>query len=107
MTEASGVRWQRIETMQQVPETGFLRLPQIIGQKAITLEQAQRNRAEGRRGRRARPGRPGLIPVSASTWWAGVRTGRYPKPVKMGSAALWRAEDIRALIEKISRESVQ
>ena len=36
-----------------------------------------------------------FIPVSASTWWAGVRKGYYPKPVKLGpKMTAWRAEDI-------------
>ena len=40
------------------------------------------------------------IPVCKSTWWAGVKNGRYPKPVKLGPrVTVWRAEDIRALIE--------
>ena len=43
----------------------------------------------------------GPIPVSKSTWWAGVKTGRYPKPVKLGPRiTAWRVEDIRALIER-------
>jgi len=42
----------------------------------------------------------GPIPVSKSTWWAGVASGRYPKPVKLGPRiTAWRAEDIHALIE--------
>jgi prophage regulatory protein len=45
----------------------------------------------------------GPIPVSKSTWWAGVKSGRYPKPVKLGPRITdWRVEDIRALIEKPS-----
>lgn len=41
-----------------------------------------------------------VFPVSASTWWAGVRSGRYPKPIKLGARATgWRADDIRALID--------
>jgi predicted DNA-binding transcriptional regulator AlpA len=45
----------------------------------------------------------GPIPVSKSTWWAGVRSGRFPKPVKLGPrVTAWRVEDIRALIEKVS-----
>jgi prophage regulatory protein len=43
----------------------------------------------------------GPIPVSKSTWWAGVKSGRYPKPVKLGPRiTAWRVEDIRSLIEK-------
>lgn len=43
----------------------------------------------------------GLIPVSRSTWWAGVKSGRYPRPVRLGARAVaWRASDIAALIEK-------
>lgn len=39
-------------------------------------------------------------PVSRSTWLEGVRTGRFPSPVRLGVRAVaWRAADIRALIE--------
>ena len=42
----------------------------------------------------------GPIPVCKSTWWAGVKSGRYPKPVKLGPRiTAWRAEDIHDLIE--------
>ena len=42
----------------------------------------------------------GPIPVSRSSCWEGVRSGRYPKPVKLGPrTTAWRAEDIRAVIE--------
>lgn len=42
----------------------------------------------------------GPIPVSRSTWWAGVKDGRFPRPVKLGpKTTAWRAEDIRALFE--------
>ena len=41
----------------------------------------------------------GPIPISRSGWWAGVRTHRYPKPVKLGPrTTAWRAEDIHELI---------
>lgn len=43
----------------------------------------------------------GPIPVSKSTWWAGVKDGRFPKPIKFGSrVTAWRATDIRALFER-------
>ena len=58
-----------------LPKTGFLRLPAIIG-------------------------RNGLIPVTKSTWWAGIKTGRYPKPVKLSARiSAWRVEDVRAFID--------
>lgn len=60
---------------QPLPNTGFVRLPSIIGPN-------------------------GPIPVSKSTWWAGVKDGRFPKPVKLGPRiTAWRVDDIRALIE--------
>lgn len=69
--------------MHQLPETGYLRLPQIIGRPE------------------ADPPIPAVIPVGKSTWWAGVRSGRYPKPVKLGPrTTAWRVEDIRALIAR-------
>lgn len=43
----------------------------------------------------------GPIPVSRSTWWQGVKDGRFPQPIKLGPrVTVWRAEDIAALIEK-------
>ena len=65
--------------MYKLPESGFVRLPQIIGD--------------------TKRGIPAVIPVSKSTWWAGVRSSRYPAPVKLGPhTTAWRVEDIRALI---------
>lgn len=41
-----------------------------------------------------------VYPVGRSTWWAGVKSGRYPAPVKLGPrTTAWRVEDIRRLIE--------
>ena len=39
--------------------------------------------------------------ISRSTWWQGVKDGRYPKPIKHGRCTLWRVSDIRALIDEI------
>ena len=42
-----------------------------------------------------------LIPVSKSTWWDGVKKGRFPQPIKLGPrTTCWYAEDILALTEK-------
>lgn len=58
-----------------LPETGFLRLPQVLK----------------------------FIPVARSTWWAGIKEGKYPKGIKLGGrTTAWRVEDIRNLIEKLS-----
>lgn len=70
--------------MNNLPESGFLRLLQIIG----NLD--------------AEPPMTPIIPVSRSTWLKGVRTGRFPQPVKLGPrTTAWRAEDIRALIAQL------
>ena len=70
--------------MIHLPETGFLRLKQIIGDS------------------RANPPVPPLIPVKKTTWWVGVKRGRFPKPVHLGRGiTLWRVEDIRALIASL------
>jgi prophage regulatory protein len=39
-----------------------------------------------------------LLPVSRSTFYARVKVGSYPKPVKLGRISCWRSEDIDALI---------
>lgn len=42
----------------------------------------------------------GPLPIGKSTWWLGVKVGRYPKPIKLGPRiTAWRVEDIRALID--------
>ena len=70
-----------------LPENGFVRLSEIIGD------------------RNADPPRPALIPISSSSWWDGVKSGRYPPSVKLGPRiTAWRVEDIRALIERLGRE---
>ena len=44
-----------------------------------------------------------IVPISKSAWWEGCRTGRYPKPVKLGPrTTVWRAEEIKAFIERVS-----
>jgi predicted DNA-binding transcriptional regulator AlpA len=44
-----------------------------------------------------------LVPVSRSTWWAGCKSGRFPKPVKLGPrTTAWRSSDIAALLESIT-----
>ena len=63
------------------PTTGLLRIRQILAPE-------------------------GPIPVSKSTWWAGVKDGRFPKPIKLGvRVTVWRVEDIRALFEAPSDET--
>lgn len=42
----------------------------------------------------------GPIPVSKSTWWAGVSDGRFPRPIKLGPRiTVWRTDDVLDLIE--------
>ena len=39
------------------------------------------------------------FPVSKSTWWAGIRKGKYPAPIKIGERAVaWREADLRSLL---------
>ena len=45
-----------------------------------------------------------LVPVSKSTWWNGVRSGRFPRPVKLSQrTTCWRASEILRLIEDAER----
>ncbi len=67
--------------MNKLPETGFLRLSQIIGNP------------------KADPPIPAVIPISKSSWWKGVAEGRYPPGVRLGKrTTAWPVESIRALI---------
>jgi len=43
----------------------------------------------------------GPLPISKSTWWAGVKEGRYPAAVKLGRRiTAWKVADILALMER-------
>ena len=43
----------------------------------------------------------GPLPISKSTWWAGVKDGRYPAAVKLGRRiTAWKVADILALMER-------
>lgn len=61
--------------MYDMPETGFLRLSQVLS----------------------------VIPLGKTCWWKGVKSGRFPKPVKLSDrCTAWRVEDIRELISRLS-----
>jgi prophage regulatory protein len=43
-----------------------------------------------------------FVPVSKSSWWNGVKSGKFPQPVKLGErTTCWRASDIQALIDGV------
>ena len=59
-----------------VPTTGFLRLKQVLQ----------------------------FIPIGKTAWYAGIKEGRFPKPIQLSArTAVYRAQDISALIDKISQ----
>ncbi|MDB2389891.1 AlpA family transcriptional regulator [Alphaproteobacteria bacterium] len=62
----------------------LLRLKQIIGDP------------------KANPPIEAIIPISKSSWWEGVKTGRYPKAIKLGAnTTVWREDDVRRLIDNL------
>jgi predicted DNA-binding transcriptional regulator AlpA len=62
-----------------LPAEGYVRLPQILA----------------------------VIPISKSAWWAGVRSGRYPRSVRLGTrTTAWKVESIRQLIDRLGKEEV-
>ena len=63
-----------------LPDTGLLRLWQIIGCKRRKVEP--------------------IIPISRTSWFNGCSSGKFPAPIKLGErTTVWRVEDIRRLIE--------
>ena len=48
-----------------------------------------------------------IIKVSKSSWWEGVKSGRYPKAIKLGAnTTVWREDDVRDLVERISQSDL-
>jgi predicted DNA-binding transcriptional regulator AlpA len=65
-------RTNRTSALTSLPETGLLRIWDVLQ----------------------------FIRVSKTTWWNGVKSGRFPASVKDGGITAWRAEDIRAYIDR-------
>ncbi len=66
-----------MQHQNSLPQTGFVRLPAILK----------------------------IFPIGKSTWWQGVKDGKFPKPIKLGKrTTAWKVEDIKALIEKHSNQ---
>ena len=43
-----------------------------------------------------------IYPVSKSTWWAGVKSGRFPAGVRLSErTTAWRVSDIQKLIDSV------
>lgn len=60
-----------------LPETGFLRLRQVLQ----------------------------FIPIGPTRWYQGVRSGEFPAPVSLGPRAKgYRVADIRALIDRLNAQ---
>ena len=60
-----------------LPQEGFVRLPQVLH----------------------------VLGIGKTTFWEGIKTGRFPAPVKLGPrTAAWRVKDICDLIERLSHQ---
>ena len=59
-------------------EMGFMRLPEILN----------------------------YIPIGKSTWWKGVKSGRFPKGIKLGTrTTAWKKADIKRLLKDFEGSS--
>ncbi|MCU0925490.1 MAG: AlpA family phage regulatory protein [Hydrogenophaga sp.] len=66
--------------------SGFLRVSHILGNPRKGIEPR--------------------IPVSRSTWYAGIASGRYPKPIRLSEGvSVWRVSDIDALCAQIEQQA--
>lgn len=62
--------FKHADDFDSLPDSALVRMPQIIGH---------------------------LVPVSRSTWWRLVGSGRAPAPVKLSQGVTaWRVGDLRA-----------
>ena len=68
----------RIPELQELPNSGLLRIKQVLR----------------------------FVPVSRSNWWGGVKDGRFPRPVKLSArVTCWKAEDIRKLVDGLGKDA--
>lgn len=65
-------------SFDQDDATGFLRLPEVLR----------------------------IIPIGRSTWWQGIKEGRYPRAIKLGPrTTAWSRADIFELAARLKAES--
>ena len=65
-------------TAHTLPATGFLRLSQVLK----------------------------FVPICKTKWYAGIKSGEYPRPVSLGPRSrAYRAEDIAALIQRLGAQT--
>ena len=58
-----------------LPHEGFIRLPQVLH----------------------------VLGIGKTTFWEGIKTGRFPAPIKLGPrTSVWKVEDIRSLISRLA-----
>jgi len=70
-------------TESEIPR--FLRLKQIIGDP------------------KAEPPIQPILPISKSSWWDGVKSGRFPKAIKIGAnTTVWREDEVRSLVDELA-----
>lgn len=52
---------------------------------------------------RTKGGGPTLIDISPATWWAGVKSGRFPQPIRLGERmTCWKGSDLLAFVDGLS-----
>lgn len=86
----------------------FYRLHEIIGSAACGRHrpEAQEPAAKNKRTRRMGTDSPPMIPISRSAWYAGIKKGKYPKPVKLAErTAVWRSDEIDELVQRFAGEA--
>lgn len=47
-----------------------------------------------------------IFPVSRSSWYQGIREGRYPRQRRAGHIALWKNSDLIALFQSLEVSDV-
>lgn len=73
--------FNNVQRYTHMAKAAFYRLSQILGKP------------------NANPPIDPIIPVCRTTWHNGVKSGKYPKPIKLGVRMVaWKASDIDALV---------
>ena len=67
-----------MNSLKRLPFEGFVRLRQIIGPN-------------------------GPLPVSRSSFYAGIKAHRFPAPRKCGGISLWSVAELRACLTQLER----
>lgn len=47
-----------------------------------------------------------IVPVGTTQWYAWVKAGKLPKPIKIGRASFWDLDEVQEAVDRLIEDEV-